>query len=226
MAKPRLLDLFCGGGGAAMGYARAGFEVVGVDIKPQPNYPFKFILADAIEFLQCDLDLYAPFEVIHASPPCQHYSQATRANGTSENWPDLLPQVREALQDTGLPYIIENVPGAPMRADVKLCGCMFELGVRRLRLFETEPRLFVLTPPHKHNYKAERVYGCESPPWLIEKLKLGVGDLAGKDPKIVKWQRAMKIDWMPERRELAESIPPAYTEFLGNEMLRAIRMAA
>ena len=117
----RLLDLFCGAGGAAMGYHRAGFDVVGVDIKPQPHYPYEFIQADAMTY---PLD---GFDAVHASPPCQHYSMVVRNFGYADRHPDLLAATRDKLQRDGLPWVIENVPGAPMRADYRLCGCMFGL---------------------------------------------------------------------------------------------------
>lgn len=217
MSKPRLLDLFCGAGGASMGYHRAGFEVVGVDINPQPHYPFTFFKMDWADGLH---RLASNPDVIHASPPCQRYSSGSKWEGTWEQYPDLLPAVREALIGCGRPYIIENVPGAPMRGDIVLCGCQFGLGVRRKRLFETSLDLPpTLLPPHKHDYKAERVYGAKAPDWLLDRLKKGVGNLAGLDPKMVKWRAAMAIDWMETRTEIGEAIPPAYTEFIGRQLM-------
>jgi hypothetical protein len=132
MTRPRLLDLFCGAGGAAMGYYRAGFDVVGVDIKKQPNYPFEFIWDDALEAVT---DLACGFDAIHASPPCQHYMRSGMVR--KDLAPDLVGQTRIALETAGLPWVIENVPGAPIRPDIVLCGSMFGLGVRRHRWFET-----------------------------------------------------------------------------------------
>src|SRR5512139_314282 len=145
---PRILDLFCGAGGAAVGYHRAGFDVVGVDINPQPNYPFEFVQADALWALQqlqvgSLLDYHlSDFDAIHASPPCQRYSTATKRNGTELEHPDLIGPTRELLQATGLPYVIENVVGAPLRDSILLCGSWFALGadgyrLKRHRLFET-----------------------------------------------------------------------------------------
>ena len=133
--KPRLLDLFCGAGGAAMGYHRAGFEVVGVDIEPQPRYPFEFYQADALNVLT---SIFTPldFDAIHASPPCQAYSWSAR-RWTEVERADLLAPTRELLRATGLPYVIENVPGAPMQNPIRLCGVMFGLEVIRHRLFES-----------------------------------------------------------------------------------------
>ncbi len=120
--KPRLLDLFCCAGGAGVGYSRAGFEVIGVDIKPQPNYPFQFIQADA---LKLDPKFIASFDAIHASPPCQSYSDLAKRNGNADEWPRLIEPVREMLIQSGLPYVIENVDGAPLINFVVLCCTMF-----------------------------------------------------------------------------------------------------
>ncbi|MDE3197585.1 MAG: DNA cytosine methyltransferase, partial [Acidobacteriota bacterium] len=133
--EPRLLDLFCCAGGAGAGYGRAGFEVVGVDLKPQPRYPFEFRQADA---LALDSDFIASFDAIHASPPCQSYSDLAKRNGNAHEWPRLVEPVRRMLQQSGLPYIIENVEGAPLLNPVVLCGTMFRgLRVLRHRLFES-----------------------------------------------------------------------------------------
>lgn len=120
--KPRLLDLFCCAGGAGVGYSRAGFEVVGVDNKPQPDYPFSFIQADA---LKLDPKFVTSFDAIHASPPCQSYSDLAKRNGNGNEWPRLIEPVRKILTKTGLPYVIENVDGAPLLHPVILCGTMF-----------------------------------------------------------------------------------------------------
>src|SRR5690349_21006456 len=132
--KPRLLDLFCCAGGAGVGYSRAGFEVVGVDIKPQPNYPLAFIQADV---LTLDPKFIALFDAVHASPPCQSYSDLAKRNGNGDEWPRLIEPVRKILQDSGKPWVIENVEGAPLIDPVVLCGTMFRgLRVLRHRLFE------------------------------------------------------------------------------------------
>jgi DNA (cytosine-5)-methyltransferase 1 len=147
--KPRLLDLFCCAGGAGVGYSRAGFEVVGVDINPQPRYPFEFVQADA---LNLDADFIATFDAIHASPPCQSYSDLAKRNGNAHEWPRLIEPVRELLVSTGLPYVIENVDGAPLIDAVVLCGTMFpRLRVLRHRLFEAN--FTILTPPHQKHPK-------------------------------------------------------------------------
>jgi DNA (cytosine-5)-methyltransferase 1 len=196
----RLLDLFCGAGGASVGYHRAGFEVVGVDIQPQPNYPFEFHQADAMTY---PLD---GFDVIHASPPCQAFTVAQVIHGNKHD--DLLTPTRERLIESGLPWIIENVPGAPMRRDVVLCGSMFgERRLRRHRWFAMwcgTPAL--LTPPCNHGPVTVSVFGHGG------HVYNGVAE----------WREVMGIDWMT-RDELAQAIPPAYTELLGRHVLEQIR---
>ena len=213
MSRPRLLDLFCGAGGAAMGYHRAGFDVTGVDIRPQPRYPFEFVQADALDYL-ATANL-SSFDAIHASPPCQRYVRSGMFDHS--NHPDLLPPTREALAETGLPGLIENVPGAPMRADLKLCGCMFGLKVKRERWFETSWGAFDMRPPCYHPEPVVGVYGHprgrrskQGKPW-------GWGNYSD-------WVTAMGIDWM-RGEELAQAIPPAYTEYIGGLLLEGIALA-
>ena len=151
MATFRLLDLFCGAGGAAVGYHQMGFEVVGVDIALQPNYPFPFIQADALTLDQCFL---AAFDVIHASPPCQAYSDLAARNGNGDSWPKLIEPIRTMLSDVGKPYVIENVDGAPLQDYIVLCGTMFPgLRVLRHRLFESNVAMY----PPRHG-KHPRVH--------------------------------------------------------------------
>ncbi len=202
---PRLLDLFCGAGGAAMGYARAGFDVVGVDIKPQRHYPFEFVEADATEY---PID---GFDAIHASPPCQdHMATPHRKHGTG--W--MLPHTRDRLEEQSAPWVIENVPSAPMRPDFKLCGCMFGLpGLRRERWFETSWRGFELALSHNHTDPTISVVGHGTPSWVREKL--------GRNPTIVEYRAAMGIDWM-NRDELSQAIPPAYTELIGHQLMQHV----
>jgi len=199
----RLLDLFCGAGGAAMGYHRAGFEVVGVDIKPQPHYPFEFHQADAMTYP------LEGFDAIHASPPCQAYSQA--ALGTGKTYPDLLAAVRERLVIAGAAWVIENVPGAPMRADFRLCGCMFGLSLRRERWFETSWQHFALRQPCLHTGPVVSVVGHGTPTWVRKILRF--------NPTIHHYREAMGIDWM-NRDELSQAIPPAYTEYIGSWLMK------
>jgi DNA (cytosine-5)-methyltransferase 1 len=211
--KPRLLDLFCGAGGASMGYHRAGFEVVGVDIKPQPHYPFEFHLGDALEY---PLD---GFDVIHASPPCQAYSSLKNLPKQAHlQRADLLGEVRIRLMASGVPYVIENVPGAPMRADLIMCGCMFGLSVRRQRWFEIWPAMFAMTLSHRHDYNPIAVYGDHPEK---SKRKPGGGGYINRAHTLEQAQEAMGIDWMTWR-EITQAIPPSYTECIGEHLLTAL----
>lgn len=204
---PKLLDLFCGAGGAAMGYSRAGFEVVGVDLKEQPHFPFKFIQADV---LSISPDFLRGFAAIHASPPCQAYSAATRpARHIGKQYPDLVALVRAILEASGKPYIIENVPGAPLKDPIRLCGTMFGLGVFRHRLFESNVQLGVPPHyPHKGHVGDGHYWSC-----------YGNGD--ARQGNLTKWRPAMGINWM-RRKEITQAIPPAYTEFLGRQLILAV----
>lgn len=211
-ARPRLLDLFCGAGGAAVGYARAGFEVVGVDIVPQPRYPFTFIEADALEFVARFSRI---FEAIHASPPCQSFTAyRRRGDGVGDSYPDLILASRSALQATGLPYVIENVQGAPLSNAVMLCGSSFGLDVRRHRFFESNVDLVV--PPCDHDWQKPRFEPATNRENLRSTVEVGVGRI----PADVQ-RAAMGVDWM-SRRELTEAIPPVYTGFIGVQLLREI----
>lgn len=211
--KPRLLDLFCGAGGAAMGYSRAGFEVVGVDIKPQPHYPFEFHQGDALTWLGDPwLSGYGQFDAIHASPPCQRYSAMSACRpGLDDSYPDLIETTRHLLQVSELPWVIENVPGSPLINPIRLCGFMFGLPLYRHRLFETSLPLMV--PPHpKHSVPGGRA-GHWKPGQIVS--------VSGNCAPIELARKAMGISWM-RRSELAESIPPAYTEFIGNQLLTVL----
>jgi hypothetical protein len=223
--KPRLLDLYCGAGGCSVGYARAGFEVVGVDHKPQRNYPFEFRQADALEYLA---EHGRHFDAIHASPPCQRYSKATLCGPNRHEYPDLLPSTRDAIDALGLPWIIENVSGAPMKPPaVQLCGLMFGLKTLRHRWFESN--MLLLAPSHpSHRGKVIGVGGMVSVVGhgggpnsrTRERMKLS-GD---RDTK-ADWEKAMGIDWMT-RDEIAQAIPPAYTEWVGKQLIRAVSSEA
>lgn len=220
--RPLLLDLFCGAGGAAMGYHRAGFEVIGVDVAPQPNFPFEFIQADWAEPLTVLPGLWdragRPY-VIHASPPCQRYSTMTRRWDRSSEHPDLVDPVREHLELIGAPFVIENVVGAPLREPLMLCGSMFGLGaqgygLRRHRIFEAGGGFSFSFPPAgcAHVGPALPVYGHPGGSSKRDGLKF---------PGIAAWREGMGIDWM-SGDELAESIPPAYTEWIGGQLIRAV----
>jgi DNA (cytosine-5)-methyltransferase 1 len=206
-SRPMLLDLFCGAGGASMGYYEAGFQVVGVDINPMPRYPFEFHQGDALEFLAAHGH---EFSAIHASPPCQDYIPTIpRKHGTAH----FLPDVRKLLIKIGKPWIIENIPGAPMRADFRLCGCMFHLPrLRRQRLFETSWNGFALLPPCYHPEHPISVTGHGIPSSNFYREKL-----TGPEFGILV-RKAMGIDWMT-RDELSQAIPPAYTNFIGGLLL-------
>ena len=212
--KPVLLDLFCCAGGAAVGYSRAGFDVVGVDLVWQFNYPFRFIEADA---LSLSPDWLATFDAIHASPPCQAYTALTSRTGTGHEWPQLIEPVREMLEATGRPYVIENVEGAPLHNPITLCGTAFEgLRVIRHRLFESNVGL--LAPPcgphplcHTLD-KRKRHYG------LTDEWTDYVSVNGGGNSTVAAARDAMGIDWMT-KAELNESIPPAYTEHIGKQLL-------
>ncbi|HVC46239.1 MAG TPA: DNA cytosine methyltransferase [Terracidiphilus sp.] len=209
----RLLDLFCCAGGAGAGYAEAGFDVVGVDIDPQPNYPFAFIQTDA---LRLDPKFLSTFDAIHASPPCQSYSDLAKRNGNADKWPRLIDPIRDILLRSGLPYMIENVEGAPLRDPIILCGTMFKgLRVLRHRLFEVN--FPVLTPKHGphpkvHTFdKRKAHYGKTND--MIDFVQV----TGGGNCTIAAARDAMRIDWMT-KNELNEAIPPAYTRFIGKQL--------
>ena len=206
----KLLDLFCCAGGAAMGYHRAGFEVTGIDIAPQPHYPFKFIQADA---LTCDPLFLRQFDAIHASPPCQAYTLAQRIQGNEH--PDLIPQTRALLEASGLPWVIENVEGAPLRNSVMLCGAMFPgLRVYRHRIFESN--IDLRTPKHPAHVAPLRKMGR---PVEEGEFMHVVGNFSGVETA----KQAMGIDWMV-RDGLREAIPPAYTEYLGRQLMEVLEL--
>ena len=206
----RLLDLFCGAGGAAMGYHQAGFtEIVGVDIDPQPNYPFEFVQADWDEYTT--LTWIRDFDLIHASPPCQAYSTLKHSPGASE-YPDLVEKVRSALMSFGIPYVIENVVGAPIQGPI-LCGSQFGLQadgfeLRRHRVFESS--FLFMVEPCRHRLPVLGVYGDLS--------KNSRPSTRGVKAGIKQAEALMGIDWMTPS-ELVEAIPPAYTKFIGEQFL-------
>jgi len=217
MSRPRLLDLFCGAGGAAVGYHRAGFDVVGVDIEPQPRYPFEFIQADAMTYVA-----EGRVDAIHASPPCQAHlrglNAVNRGLGRTIDHADLIAHTRRALIATGLPYVIENVVGAPLLNPIQLCGSSFGLAVRRHRLFESNVPMMGV--PCAHHLQAEPLYWTSWRPNGETRLATSV-QVYGNAGDRKTWGPAMGIDWM-DWRELAEAIPPAFTEHVGAYLMAEV----
>ena len=203
----KLLDLYCGVGGASAGYAAAGFEVTGIDVKHGKRYPYTYIKGDVLQYLK-DFDFLQSFDVIHASPPCQTHSitqHLRNAQGKTTSKVDLIPQTRAALIASGKPYIIENVPGSPLVNPIQLCGSAFNLKVRRHRLFESNMSLKGSICNHKAQGRPVGVYGS-----LKDEIPKG-----GKTAiSIDEAREAMGISWAIWT-ELVEAIPPAYTKYLG-----------
>lgn len=208
--RPRLLDLYCKAGGASKGYHLAGFDVVGVDIEDQPNYPFEFHRADALEFLAAHGH---EFDAIAASPPCHdHTTLSSRAGVNGSGW--LLDATLEALAGQPRPWIVENVMGARMRADVVLCGSMFGLRTYRHRKFAIDPRVPWLPPVPWHPVHRVRTSTKDRRAGFAAGMNVSItGDVGS-------WvgPACMGIDWMTGN-ELAQAIPPAYTEHLGRHLI-------
>lgn len=212
MARPRLLDLFCGAGGAARGYQLAGFHVTGVDINPQPNYCGDvFFQGDALDFVAGH---WREFDAIHASPPCQASSALTKGTNAGREYPQLIPETRRLLHATGLPTVLENVQGSDLRRDLTLCGEMFGLGVIRHRYFELG-RWSVSQRAHLPH--RGRVAGYRHGQWFDGPYFAVYGDGGGKG-SVPQWQQAMGMHWTAVRKEIAEAIPPAYSEYIGREL--------
>jgi DNA (cytosine-5)-methyltransferase 1 len=204
----RVLDLFCGAGGAGAGYARAGFDVTGVDIAPMPRYPYRFIQGDALAYVEAHGHEY---DLIHASPPCQAHTSLQGRWG--REYPDLIAATRAALKATGKPYVIENVPGAPLENPIMLCGSMFGLRVIRHRLFETSASIWF--PPstcsHPRGAVGRQGHRGAGREWVT---------VTGHFSDVPLAQRAMGgLTWMTQH-DLAQAIPPAYTEWIASQMLR------
>lgn len=220
-SRPRLLDLFCCAGGASAGYVAAGFDVVGVDLRDQPRYPFEFRRADALEYVAAHGQ---EFEAIHASPPCQRFSGAvTIAN--RERHVDLVGAVRAALESSGLPYVIENVPRAPLKSPIMLCGSSFGLQVRRHRCFESN--VFMLAPSCAHG-----LYEARYPPSWNRRNPVRFLNVSGGfqyaglglpwDQYLALQKEAMGVDWDVTVAELSEAIPPVYTEYVGGFLMAEV----
>ena len=218
----KLLDLFCGAGGASMGYHRAGFEVFGVDIKPQKYYPFRFIQADATKIDVFDIeDIFGFFkpDVIHASPPCQAHS-ALRHLHPEKNYECYLDETRKILINSGLPYIIENVPKAPLINPIQLCGSYFGLKVRRHRLFETNFYLTGVECDHKKQGRPIDVSGTGGR--RVNRRPDDHGGSTNKPRNIKEAREAMDMPWS-NRYGISQAIPPAYTEFIGKKVMQSIK---
>lgn len=216
MTRPLLLDLFCGAGGASVGYDSAGFDVVGVDINPQPNYPYDFIQGDALSIVRY---LYEDFDAIHASPPCQFATAYKRRPGVAEDAVNLIPRTQWELAIAPRPYVIENVEQARpwLHNPIRLCGSSFGLDVRRHRLFECS--FPVLERGCDHGWQTPRFPPATNRTNLRSTVEVGSWRCAHLAPA------AMGIDWMTND-ELSQAIPPAFTEFIGAQLLQSISASA
>ena len=226
---PRLLDLFSCAGGAAVGYHRAGFEVVGVDIVPQKHYPFEFHQADALEYAAAHGH---EFDFIHASPPCQAFSQSKHAHTNSH--PDLLVPTRWVLEMIGKPYVIENVEGAPLVDPLRLCGTEFglraldvdgrPLAMRRHRLFESDVWLVGAGGCAHDDTQVAGSYTASR--HRTPEQRDNPGRRGGYTPALTVRAALLGIDWPMNEHELAQAIPPVYTEFIGRQLLDSMAIAA
>ncbi|MEV6720813.1 SAM-dependent methyltransferase [Streptomyces xanthochromogenes] len=213
--RPRILDLYCCQGGAAKGYNDAGMEVTGVDINPQPRYPYRFIQADAIDYVR---EHGADFDFIHASPPCQLDTDCQRLRGNTH--PDLIGPTRQALNATGRPWIIENVRGAvpKLRTPVLLCGAMFGLQTYRHRYFEASGAFHLVQPRHPRHTAPQAKMGRPVPPGHYGQY---IGNFSG----VPQARTVMDVPWM-NRDGIRECIPPAYTQHIGLALLASCLEAA
>lgn len=207
--KPRLLDLFCGEGGAGAGYVNVGFDVLGVDVAEQSRYPYRFTRSCALEFLRTRMDwIRATFQAIHASPPCQRYTKSQRIR--KREHPDLIEPTRLLLIESGLPFVIENVPGAPLLDPITLCGASFGLRTYRHREFEAGGGLELTAPAHLAHTAPTRKMGRL--PQEGEMMHV-VGNFPGVNLVREDW----RMPWA-SRNGLSEAIPPAYTEWVGGQL--------
>jgi DNA (cytosine-5)-methyltransferase 1 len=221
--RPRLLDAYGCAGGAGMGYHLAGWRVTGLDKVNQPNYPFEFIQRDALDAL-ADREFLAQFAAVHASPPCQHKALATLGQRMAgAEYPDLIGPTRDRLTaNFDGPWVMENVPGAELRPDIRVCGCQFGLTIpgvgylKRERWFETSWRGFYLEQPHHHVGRAISVAGHGTPAWQ----RAATGHIG-----VDQWRRVMRI-WWTTRDELTEALPPPYCEYVGGLMLEQLAAEA
>lgn len=196
-----------------------------MDIRTQPNYPFEFIKCDALFILGCLIrgdsingHEMSDFDAVHASPPCQRYSVSRHIHDSGDRHTDLVAPTRELLVSSGKPWVIENVPGSPLEGwPVTLCGLMFGLKVLRHRLFESS--VMLMQPSHPKHPKGNLTNSCEG----YSRGEQGFVCVAGHNFSRVAGAAAMGIDWMKTRHELAQAIPPAYTEFVGRQLINHIR---
>lgn len=208
MKQLRALDLFCGAGGASMGLFNAGYAVTGIDIKPQPNYPFWFIEWDAVAFP------LEGFDFVWASPPCQAHC-ALRHLMPHKHYECFIERTRDRLMAWGGPWVIENVPGAPLRDTIQLCGSAFGLRVRRHRIFESNIELVGVACKHKEQSRPIDVSGTGGR--RVNRRADDKGGNTNKPRSISEAQEAMGIDWMT-RYELSQAIPPAYSQFIAQQL--------
>lgn len=221
--KPRLLDLFCGAGGCSVGYARAGFEVIGVDIEPHKDYPYELIVGDAMQ-VAADVAYLNTFDVVHGSPPCPRYSASRHATGRGDDHPDFVPPFRALMNAWGGTWVMENVEGAPMPAAVTICGWAMGLKhIRRHRLFESN--LLLMSPgcacPHGDTVS---VFGHSG-----EDRRNSTRALYGsmrKHVPIAEVRELMGVPWMTQREDISDSIPPAYTEYVGAQLIDQLVVVA
>ena len=212
--RPVLLDLFCGGGGCAVGYHRAGFDVIGVDVVRQPEYPFRFVLADALTY---PLD---GFDAVHASPPCKRHTALAALDRARPHLfdphPDCLGPTLARLAGLAVPWVVENVPGAPLPGAVTYCGSAFGLAVRRHRLFASSVELAAPACNHAAQGRPLGVYGTGGA-WARTAPGGGGDKVSGADAA-----RALGVDWTVRQATLSQMIPPAYTEHIGRQVLAAL----
>jgi DNA (cytosine-5)-methyltransferase 1 len=216
----KLLDLYCGAGGAAMGYHRAGFDVVGVDIAPQPHYPFELHQADALQYCE---EYGGDYDVIHASPPCQKYTGLRRVTESRFGMcrtdpPDLISETRDALIATGKIYIIENVQGSPLETQFRLCGASFGLNhLARHRHFESN--ILILGAPRCRHYENDYTIGVYGARPDGRRLSYPEHRLCRCAKSIEEAREEMGVDWM-DWDEITQAIPPAYTQWIGEQLQR------